>query len=236
MQFETRLIDIIQRTPDVKSFRFETKEAVLFKPGQFFLVTIKVKGKKVTKHFSFSNSPTEKSYIEFTKKITESSFSRALDTLKKGDWAELKMPFGSFTFEGEYKKVAFLSGGIGITPIRSMCKFAIDKKLDTDMVLLYGNEREENILFRKELDDMQEKNRVLRIVYTLTTPPANSTSWKGRLGYIDDKMIRQEVSDYEERIFYACGPPKMVQNLTGILRDKLSIKEDRIKAENFVGY
>lgn len=236
IKFETEVLDIVQRTHNVKSFRFKIKEDVDFKPGQFFFVTLKIDGTERTKHFSFSNSPTEKGYVEFTKRITDSEFSQALGRLKTGDWARLKMPYGSFTFGGEYKKIAFLSGGIGITPIRSICKFATDSMLPTDMVLLYGNNREEDIIFRKDLDDMQAVNKNLRIVYTLTSSDIDRKIWKGRTGYIDDTMIKEEVPDYTERIFYICGPPRMVESLINILRNKLGVQQDKIKIENFVGY
>ena len=99
-EFETEVIDVIRRAPNVKSFRFSIPEdtEIDFKAGQFFVVTIKINGEDAFKHFSFSNSPYEKEYIEFTKRITESVFSQALDRLKKGDWAKLKLPFGFFTF------------------------------------------------------------------------------------------------------------------------------------------
>lgn len=236
IKFETEVLNIIQRTHNVNSFRFKVKEDVDFKPGQFFFVTLKIDGTERTKHFSFSNSPTEKGYIEFTKRITDSEFSRALERLKIGDWARLKMPYGSFTFEGEYEKIAFLSGGIGITPIRSICKFATDSMLPTDMVLLYGNNREEDIIFRENLDNMQSVNKNLRIVYTLTSSDIDRKIWKGRTGYINDTMIKEEIPDYTERIFYICGPPRMVESLINILRNKLSVQQDKIKIENFVGY
>lgn len=236
IKFETEVLDIVQRTHNVKSFRFKVKEDVDFKPGQFFFVTLKIDGTERTKHFSFSNSPTEKRYVEFTKRITDSEFSKALNRLKIGDWARLKMPYGSFTFEGEYEKIAFLSGGIGITPIRSICKFATDSMLPTDMVLLYGNNREEDIIFRKDLDDMQAVNKNLRIVYTLTSPDIDRKTWQGRIGYIDDKMIKEEISDFNERVFYICGPPRMVESLINVLRNKLDVQQDKIKIENFVGY
>lgn len=236
IEFETEVVDIRQRTHKVKSFRFNIKDEVDFKPGQFFSVTVKVERKEATKHFSFSNSPTEKGYIEFTKRITKSDFSKALDRLKVGDWARLKMPSGSFTFEGEYKKIAFLSGGIGITPIRSMCKFVVDKKLPTDVVLFYGNNEEEDIVFKQDLDNMQAVNKNIRIVYTLTSPEIDERVWQGRIGYIDDIMIKEEMRDYEERVFYVCGPPKMVEGLTNILKNRLSVQESKIKIENFGGY
>ena len=236
VEFETEVLDIIPRTPNVKSFRFGIKEGVNFKPGQFFFVAIKIEGKEATKHFSFSNSPTEKGYVEFTKRITESEYSKALDRLKIGDWARLKMPLGSFTFEGEYEKIAMLSGGIGITPIRSMCRFAADKRLPADIVLFYGNNKEEDIIFKQDLDLINRVNKNMRIVYTLTSPDIDKKKWQGRTGYIDDKTIKEEVAGYKERVFYICGPPKMVESLVIILKGKLNIQEDKIKIENFTGY
>ena len=245
-QFETEISEIIQRTPGVKSFRFKIKENIDFKPGQFFFVTIKIGQGERTKHFSFSNSPTEKAYIEFTKRITESEYSKALERLNIGDWARLKMPLGSFTFSGEYEKIAFLSGGIGITPIRSICKFTTDKGLSTDIVLLYGNNKEEDIIFRQDLDQMASTNKNMRVVYTLTqplragagltSPDIDKENWPGRTRYIDDRMIKEEIADYRERVFYLCGPPKMVETLVDILKNKLSLGEDKIKIENFTGY
>ncbi|MCK4261661.1 hypothetical protein KAX00_00980 [bacterium] len=233
---ETEVLDIIQRTGDVKSFRFKIKEDVDFKPGQFFFVAIKIDGVERTKHFSFSNSPTEKGYVEFTKRITGSEFSQALDKLKVGDWAKLKMPNGSFTFQGEYEKVAFLSGGIGITPIRSICRFTTDKGLATDIVLLYSSRTEDDIIFRQDLDEIASVNENIRVVHTLTSPDVDAKTWKGRTGRVDEKMIREEMKDYGERIFYVCGPPKMVEGLVDILKNRLSVGEGKIKTENFVGY
>jgi len=231
--FETEVLDIISRAPKVKSFRFETEQEVHFKPGQFFFAGIKIAGSEMTKHFSFSNSPTEKGYVEFTKKLTDSDFSKALNRLKVGDGAKLKMPYGSFTFEGEYKKIAFLSGGIGITPIRSICKFVTDRKLATDIILLYGNHQEEDIVFKTDLEEMGSVNKNLRVVHTLTYP---EQTWRGRRGFIDEEMIKEEISDYQERVFYVCGPPKMVESLVDILKSRLALPEDKVKTENFLGY
>lgn len=236
IQFETEASEIIKRTKNVKSFRFAVGENVDFKPGQFFFVGIKIDGAERTKHFSFSNSPTEKGYIEFTKRLTGSDFSNALDRLKKGDRAKIKMPLGTFTFEGEYEKIAFLSGGIGITPIRSICKFAIDKGLETDMVLLYGNNTEEDIIFREDLDNMQSQNNNLRVFHTLTSPGAERNGWKGRTGYIDADMIRRDIPDFKDRVFYLCGPPAMVDSLKKALSEGLGVSPEKIKIENFSGY
>lgn len=234
-EFETEVIEIIQRTYNVKSFRFRLPEDVEFKPGQFLHVTIKIDGQEASKHFSISNSPTEKAYMEFTKKITSSEFSRALDSLKIGDWARLKLPFGNFTFTGEYEKIAFLIGGIGITPVRSICKFVTDKKLDTDVVVLYGNKTERDIIFHEDFIQMEAENKKLRIVYTLDEP-TDRALWKGRVGFITSEMIKEEIPDFGERVFYTCGPPKMVDYIKTVLHKELGIDEKKIISENFPGY
>jgi len=234
IEFDTKILEIIQRTPSVKSFRFNTVKEAHFKPGQFFTLTIDIEGEKRTKHFSFSNSPTEEGYIEFTKRITESPFSKALDNLSIGDPAHIKMPYGSFTFEGEHKRVAFLSGGIGITPIRSMCKFAVDKKLPVDIVLFYSNRTKDEIAFREDFDRMQASGRNMRVVYTLTQD--NAAQRNSKCGYIDDKMISEEAPDFKERVFYTCGPPKMVESVICVLKDRMGLGDSSIKRENFTGY
>lgn len=83
---------------------------------------------------------------------------------------------------------------------------------------------------------MERVNKNMRIVYTLTSQDIDRQAWRGRTGYIDEKMIKKEIPDYKERTFYICGPPKMVGSLVNVLDNKLSMQEDKIKTENFVGY
>lgn len=235
-EFGTKINRVIQRTRDIKSFRMDNSVNMEFKPGQFLHLTIDVEGKKESKYFSISNSPTETGYIEFTKRITSSAYSKALDNIKPGDNVTIKGPMGTFTFEGEYKKIAFLSGGIGITPIRSMCKFVTDKNFNSNIVLLYGNNTEEDIVFRDDFEDMKKHNKNFKVVHTLTSPESGQSGWNGHSGYIDDSMIKKEIPDYNERTFYICGPPRMVETLVNILKDKLAVEKEKIRLENFAGY
>lgn len=233
VEFETELTDVIKRTYNVKSFRFIRRGKGSFKAGQFFFVTIRIDGTDRTKHFSFSNSPTEDGYIEFTKRLTDSEYSKALDGLKIGDWARLRMPYGSFTFEGEYKKIAFLSGGIGITPIRSICRYAIDKKLDIDVVLLYGNRTMRDIVFKEDFEAMQKECPKLKVAHILSE---GEEGWAGKRGLITAGLIKEEIPDYPQRKFYVCGPPGMVEAMKKILLNGLNVAGRNIITENFTGY
>jgi ferredoxin-NADP reductase len=232
MRFEATVKNIIARTSDVKSFRFSRPVDFTYKAGQFIVVTITKGEIKLKKPFSISSSPTEQDFIEFTKKLTGHEYSNALNMLTIGDLVEIDGPHGNFTFEGEYKKLCLLSGGVGITPLRSICKYSTDLKLDVNIILLYGNRTEQNIIFRDDFELMQRQNQRLKVVLTLDEPGAR---WTGESGIITAEMIKRNVSDYMTRVFYICGPPGMLQSITQLL-ESLSVAETCIKTEKFIGY
>lgn len=233
MEFETKVEEILRRTHDVKSFRFRRPQGFNFEPGQFLFITVLIDGEKKRKHFTISSSPTEKSFIEFTKKIIEDhEFSTALDKLQIGDWAYIDGPYGDFTFKGEYPKIGMITGGIGITPLRSMIKYCTDNGINSQITVLYGNRSEENIAFGEELSNLERRTKNLRIVHTLSRP---GDEWKGRRGHVDLQMIKDEIPDYMERVFYVCGPPALVTDLVNALKT-LGVPNEKIKTENFFGY
>jgi len=227
----TEVEDIIQRSYNVKSFRLKLLSGAQFKAGQFLAVTLN-NNPQLKRYLSISSSPTEGNYLEFTKKITQSDFSKVLDNLKIGDSLSVEYPFGKFIL-GQDKAIAFLSGGIGITPIRSICKFATDNKLNLDIRLIYANRSAKDIIFQDDLERMQEVNTNFKLVYVLSEAEAG---FNCALGQINSALIKQEIPDYAQRKFYLCGPPQMVEAMHKILSQELILKEAQIVTENFQGY
>ncbi|MCW3999554.1 MAG: FAD-dependent oxidoreductase [Candidatus Bathyarchaeota archaeon] len=232
MKFETTLTEIIPRTSNVTSFRFARPKGLEYKPGQFFFVTLKHNGAQLKKHFSFSSSPTQTGHIEFTKKLSDSEYSAALRAAKPGDWAEIEAPYGQFTFEGEYPKIALLGGGIGITPFISIAKYATDKGLGNQITLFYGCRTPEDIVFREEFWELAKKNSNLKIHFTVSQA---SEGWKGATGNIDADMIKAGLPDFRDYVFYACGPPPMVKAMQALM-EKLGLPKEKLKLEYFTGY
>ena len=152
-----------------------------------------------------------------------------MGSLKIGDWAKISGPYGSFTFEGEFDRIGLLSGGIGITPLRSICKYCTDLGLGTDIILLYGNKNQTDIAFNEDLDAMQKRNVNLRVEYTVDRP---NPGWTGRIGYIDSNMIVDAMPDYMNRVFYTCGPPMMVEAMQEELK-YIGVSEKQIRVERF---
>jgi len=232
VEIDAPIKEIIQRTYNVKSFRLDVPNREEFLPGQYLVVTLK-NDKNFIRALSISSSPTEKGYIEFTKKITASDFSKTLDSLKSGDVIKIRYPMGQFVFNKEYKKIAFISGGIGITPIRSMCKFIADTKADTDVVLLYGNRTENDIVFKEDFDGMLKGYQSLKVTHILSDA---SNDWCGLKGCINKDLIKKEIPDYAERKIYICGPPPMVEAMKKMLREELFLSEENVITERFMGY
>ena len=231
----TTFLTSIDRTYNVKSFRFYDQGGVDFRPGQFFQLFLDWEGEELSHFFSFSNSPTEKGYIEFTKKLSDSLYSQALLALQPGGPVRIKLPMGIFVFEGEYPEVAFLSGGIGITPIRSICKYLTDTGSSASIRVIYSARTVADFVFREDFDEMERENRYLFLTYMITAeePPADSTIKAGRL---DAETVRKKIPDYLDRVFYVCGPPGMVKAMISMLKEGLSLPSEKIIHENFMGY
>jgi ferredoxin-NADP reductase len=232
LKFETKIQEIIPRTADITSFRFPRPAEFVYKPGQFFFVALKQGGKELNKHFSFSSSPTEAGFIEFTKKLTDHEYSMALKAAKVDDWARIDGPYGTFTFEGEYPKIALLAGGIGVTPFMSICKNATDKQLTAQITLFLGCRTPDDIPFRMELEAMQQTNKNLKLHFVVNQP---APDWKGAVGIITADMIQKELPDYKDNIFYCCGPPGMVAAMEKLI-DSIGLPKAQLKLEYFTGY
>ena len=231
----TKVIEVIQRNYNVKSVRVERAQDITFKAGQFLQVTLQ-NNPQLKHYLSISSSPTEKCHLEFTKKLSQSDFSKGMDVLKAGDELLIQYPFGKFTLEDNPAptgKIAFLSGGIGITPLRSITKDVVDRNLGTDIVLIYSNSSIKDIVFKDDFSAMQKAYVKLRVAHVLCEA---EPGFKCSVGYINASIIRNEVSDYKERKFFLCGPPGMVEAMRRMLSDELMLPGEQIVTENFQGY
>lgn len=233
-QIKAALIARIKRTEDIESFRFQPEIKVNFLPGQFTKVIFDADNpdnSQLNKYLSFSSSP-EKSYLEVTKRLSSSQFSQKLGSLKVGDSLLLKPAMGKCFLKEEYAKIAFLVGGIGITPVISILEYIEDKKLATDVALVYSN-RTESIAFRRELDNWGKSNSKIKVFYLVTDcPPKDSQCIHG---IISQELLLDKLEDLSERVIFIFGPPLMVKAMSEICF-KLGCSKDKVRTESFVGY
>jgi glycine betaine catabolism B len=229
-----RFIQRIKRTQSIESFRFQLQERLDFIPGQFIQVLFDKEepgNKDLNKYLSFSSSPG-KEYIEVTKRLSQSSFSEKLRNLKPGDSLMFKGPLGRCVIKPEYKKIGFLIGGIGITPVISILEEISLAAKDTDAVLIYSNRSEQDVPFKEDLDKWNQQPGV-RIVYTMTDVlPENKGYIYGR---IDKSIVQEQMPDIKQRVVFLFGPPGMVKAMHEVCL-QIGVNEDNLRIENFIGY
>jgi ferredoxin-NADP reductase/nitrite reductase/ring-hydroxylating ferredoxin subunit len=191
------------------------------------------------RHFTIASSPTE-DFILISTRIRDSPYKKRLDSLQNGTVVNIRGPQGKFTLHEDYSRPAiFLSGGIGVTPFRSMIKYATDKNLPVRIIMFDSNKNEQNILYKMEFDNCTKINKNLKVIYTITDEgQIAEEEWKGENGRIDVAMLKKhlELADLENSIFYICGPPAMIKAMQEILEQNLRIPLERIKIEEFTGY
>lgn len=259
VQFELRLLKVIRvEGTNVMSFKFSKENSQLgggaltpplleYTAGQFAFFDIggvNNDPKGPIRHFTISSSPTE-DFIMFTTQIRASPYKKRLSTLEEGAKVKVRGPEGRFVLEDDYSKpVVFLSGGIGVTPFRSMIKYATDKQIPLKIVMFDSNRDSSSILFKSEFDEWTKLNKNLKIIYTISKGKDDgnqsnvSNNWKGEYGRINKAMILKYLDTdlLNKSIFYICGPPGMLKAMRVLLQEELGISSEKIKIEEFTGY
>lgn len=203
-----------------------------FKPGQYAMITL---GGEEARAFSIANSPTRPGYLQFATRDTGSAFKKLWAMLQPGDSVKVFGPLGRFIFDETNPFSCFLSGGIGITPLKSMLEYACDKQLSNKLVLLYSNRKPEDIPYKNELDELAASNPNLKIVHTLTQAEEGGIPEGCRRGNIGAQLVREILPNFSEYAFYSCGPPGMVAAMAQLVRE-LGVPSEQLKTENFEGY
>jgi ferredoxin-NADP reductase len=216
---------------------FTANRPLRFRPGQFLEWTLghaRPDARGVRRYFTIASAPSEP-VLRVGVKLPEkpSSFKSALAALQPGDQIVASQVAGDFVLPADRDvKLAFIAGGIGVTPFRSMLQHLIDKGERRDITLLYSNNTADEIAYREVLAAAQERLG-LRTVHTLTAGPVPA-NWSGECGFVDARMIRAHVPDFGDRVFYVSGPQAMVSATVRALRELL-VPRRNIRTDYFPG-
>src|ERR687897_1179880 len=105
--------------------------------------------KEPIRHFTIASSPTE-DFIMISTRIRDTPYKKRLSSLEEHTTiVKVRGPEGKFTLHEDYSRSAvYLSGGIGVTPFRSMIKYATDKQLPVKIIMFDSNRNQNNILYK----------------------------------------------------------------------------------------
>lgn len=227
----------IQRVSDwVYHYVFKPEFSFAHLPGQYMewtLDRVPFDGRGNRRTFTLASSPTEET-VQVGLKYYEpaSTYKATFHDLQPGDIVYASQLAGNFTLAGnEAKKLAFVAGGIGITPFRSMIKYLTDTHASSDIVLLYLVSSPEELAY---IDTFKAATTIGVRTLPIVTDPAVHTPG-ATTAQLSPELIRQAIPDYQERIFYISGPNKMVDASKSMLRG-MDIARTHIKTDHFSGY
>jgi ferredoxin-NADP reductase len=221
------------------AFHFEKPQGFSYTAGQFGDVTLanppETDTEGNTRTFTLASAPYEGDLMVATR-MRDTAFKRVLKTMALGTEVSLNAPDGSLTLHSDARIPAvFLSGGIGVTPVRSIVLQATHDKLPHKIVLFDSNRRPEDAAFLDELAEAQKRNPNFTLIGTMTEMEKSSQVWRGETGYVTQAMLLKSVHDLSLPIFYISGPPAMVAAMRKVLDDS-GVKGDKIRTEEFAGY
>lgn len=223
----------------ILAFSFDYPEGFNHRLGQYMEWTLPVSepdGRGNRRYFSIASSPTERELLIAARFYPRSSrYKQAMAEMESGDPIVAAELSGDFVLPRDPGvPLVFIAGGIGITPFRSMIKYLVDTGEKRDIVLIYSNSAKEEIVFRDVFEEAERKIG-LKTVYTLTDPKRLPEDWTGRTGYVDEKMLRQEVPDFQERAYFVSGSPGMVETVKEVLRAS-GVRRRNVHSDYFPGY
>ena len=237
-KFEVEFLKQEQVARGASSFFFKKPQPLDFLPGQFMRLTLEIPQpdeRGNSRFFSIASSPTEENHLMVTTRSNHSAFKKILFNLTAGTKVQIAAPYGVFILKLEEKVPhIFLAGGIGITPFRSMIRYTSDMKLNIPITLFASFRTVEDVIFQKELQTTATKHSRFKFVETITQP-YKSTSWQGNVGRIDEGLIKKHAPSFSSSIFYAAGPPAMVDAMVDLVKS-LGVSEAQIRKEKFSGY
>jgi cytochrome-b5 reductase len=216
-----KLTHIETDTHDTKTFRFElpANATLDMLPGDFLYVHATINGKQVKRPYTPSSLPGAMGFFDLTvKRYDTGVVSKYLHDQQIGEAVSMSGPNpGGHWVDGMARQVGFIAGGTGITPMISIIRWVLAKKLDAELSLIFANKKEEDIIFRKEWERNVQEHPNFHCHHVLEQPPPE---WSGSIGRITPEILRQHLpaADAATCIFL-CGPPPMVDALEITLKE-----------------
>ncbi|MCG0277006.1 MAG: FAD/NAD(P)-binding protein [Thermanaeromonas sp.] len=217
-----RIINIVEETPDIKTFYITTDQGKPFTPlpGQLAMLSLLNVGEAM---FSITSQGPEHLEISIKKVGT---LTEAFHEAEVGQTVGIRGPYGNgFPLEMFYgKDVLFIGGGIGLAPVRSLINYCIEHRDKFGHLwIIYGARSPADLCFKKDLFENWPKVENCRVDVTVDK---GDDTWTGHEGFVP-AFVEELKPTPQGRVAVTCGPPIMIKFVLQVL-EKLGFKDDQI--------
>src|SRR3954452_22097763 len=171
-----RIVKVVKETADAATLVIRPGWGWHYdhRPGQYVGIGVQVKGKFQWRSYSVSSPPKRKGRtIAITVRAMPEGFisDHLVNGLEPGTIVRLALPEGDFVLpDPPPEKLLFLVAGSGVTPVMAILRTLDRRGSMPDVVLHYSSPTEERMLFREEVERLDEKYDELQVhkLYTDT--------------------------------------------------------------------
>ncbi|KZT57070.1 ferredoxin reductase-like protein [Calocera cornea HHB12733] len=212
---EFPLVEKIPVSPNTALYRFALprKDDILGLPiGNHIAISAEIGGKVIVRSYTPTSSDDDLGHFDLMVKTYEQgAISKWLSLLTIGQKVRVKGPRGQFKYHMSLsREMGMIAGGTGITPMLQIIRAALKNPLDlTKLSLIYANVNPEDILLKKELDELAQAHKHrFKVYYVLNNPPEG---WTGGVGFVSKEMIHEHLPPTDHNIkILMCGPAPMI--------------------------
>ena len=228
-KFPAKVVEIKQLSHDTKSFVIQPEKKLGYKPGQFIMVNIPYKDTFVRRAYSIASSVRDGTLELCLNYLPDGKASEFFFGLRGGEQMLIDGPYGVFTVRKSLHPKLFICTGTGVAPLRAMIHELLTQGVKENIVLIFGERTEEELLYRAEFEALMKKYPQFTYVPTLSR--ANGV-WKGERGYVQQSM-KKYINNAQAVDVYICGLKEMVEDVTAALLE-LGVEKKNIFTEKFV--
>lgn len=219
---EAEILDVIEETSNIKTFRLKPKGDISFKAGQFMDLTVPGVGEAP---FTPSSNHNVKETLDFTI-MSAGRVTNILHDTKKGGVVGIRGPYGTSYPLASFKskEVFMVGGGVGLAPLRALLYALFNDVNDYKKIILkYGARTSKDIVYKNEVFTWNQK---AGHVNTEISVDVGDDTWKGNVGLVTT-ILKNENLDINNAVAIVCGPPIMMKFVTFKLLD-LGFKDSQL--------
>jgi ferredoxin-NADP reductase len=231
------VVEVMAESPRTKSLVLEVPSWEGHNAGQHVDVRLTAPdGYQAQRSYSIASAPEDERLVLTVDRLEDGEVSPYLtEVLTAGDQLEFREPIGGyFTWEvGDGGPLLLVGGGSGVVPLMAMIRHRAAVGNDVPTRLLYSSRSYEEIIYRKELENLAARNGTLEVIHTLTR--FRPEGWDGYHRRIDSEMLAEVVWPPEDSpLAFVCGPTPLVEAvgtaLVGLGHDPKRVKTERFGA------
>jgi ferredoxin-NADP reductase len=223
--------DVVSATPRTRIVRLDLgSQRFDYRPGQALMVA-EPGGRR--RPYSLAGAPHESRRDRSLELLigTEGNSPDFQRSLIAGEWLEIEGPIGGFTFDTTTKEgpLAFIAGGSGIAPIRSMLREAVQVSRQP-LHLLYVTRARDEFAYAEELDALSRSGR-LQLRRSITRGALDDGWTEGRGRPTLDQVL--PIVRGGARACFVCGPAPFVLH-TRLMLTEAGMPAERVHLEGWL--